>query len=481
MKCSSALLLCLLGLVPALSTRAGTVTAIGLPDPQVPGFHFPETEATVLTWVQQMNSGSAGALAASNNITTHGWGLWAALTMPTSEVDGGERLRVFETWYTPQEIDIPPGGVSLSPLTLNLRLARRTRSPMGNFVQFEQGLEPRDRELLDQSSGNETVFGYVKFDPTAADHVIKQQLLNTTTLNQLMEGGAAQIPVFPNTALTLKSAFQIISAKTLVGGRYYRLNVWSGPPATPQAWAPYQWPGVVWVDIQNGGSGNGQIDMEASTDGGTRTYATTYPVSNFINHRLTAYEAAEFNKGQPGSSVAAGDYAILVAMHVAGREIARWTWQTFWWSPTPDDPQAPSSQAIAGLRPAQLTGAPHHYAMAIGYDMVTPGQPNVGGQNTGAALYTYNPYLEARFGTAQLPDSLPGNDPNGLPSGNNVGVQCNCMSCHIRANYNPGNLATAPRYAGARYTDLNDPQFAGTLQVDLLWSLPEIAGGVAPQ
>jgi len=49
------------------------------------------------------------------------------------------------------------------------------------------------------------------------------------------------------------------------------------------------------------------------------------------------------------------------------------------------------------------------------------------------------------------------------------------MSCHIRANYNPNNLATAPRYSGARYTDLNDPQFAGTLQVDLLWSLPEIA------
>jgi hypothetical protein len=194
-----------------------------------------------------------------------------------------------------------------------------------------------------------------------------------------------------------------------------------------------------------------------------------------INHRLTALEAAQFNATQPSAGAAAGDYAVLVAMHVAGREIARWTWQTFWWSPTPDNPQLPSSQAIAALRPAQLTGAARNYAMALGYDMTTPGQPNTGGQNAGNAVYAYNPYLEARFGPANLPDSEPGSDPNGQPSANSSGVNCNCMSCHIRANYNPNNLATAPRYSGARYTDLNDTQFAGTLQVDLLWSLPEIA------
>ena len=112
---------------------------------------------------------------------------------------------------------------------------------------------------------------------------------------------------------------------------------------------------VVWIDIQGGGSGSGQIDMEASTDGGTRTDQTTYPISSIINHHITRTEAAEFNAGQPGSSVAPGDYAILVAMHVAGREIARWTWQTFWWTPTPSDPQLPSSTAIAALRPVSYT------------------------------------------------------------------------------------------------------------------------------
>jgi hypothetical protein len=470
MPCPKALLAGAALLLSALRAGAGPLVAVGLPNPQVPGFRFPEDEATLVTWVRAAGAGGPDAPAANQNLLLHGWGLWTALTLPTAETENGEALRVFETWFTPQEIDEQPGAAS----TAALSRTSRHRAPLTDFVQFEHGLGPRDRELL-AATGSETVFGYVKFDPTAADHVLQQRLLTTAALDQLLAGGAAQIPVFPNTALTLKSAFQLITAKTLVQGRYYRLNVWSGPPATPQAWAPYQWPGVVWIDVLGGGGGNGAIDLEASTDGGSRTDATTYPVSSLINHRISALEAAEFNGGQPGSDVAAGDYAILVAMHVAGREIARWTWQTFWWSPTPDDPQAPISAAIAGLRPAQLAGAPRHYAMALGYEMTAPGQPNVGGQNAGNAIYAYNPYLEARFGPANLPDSLPGNTPEGQPAANNVGVACNCMSCHIRANYNPANLATAPRYAGARYTDLADPQFAGTLQVDFLWSLPELA------
>jgi hypothetical protein len=465
------ILLLVAGSLGAARLGAGTIAAVPLPDPQVPGFSFPESEATLVTWTREAGASSADSAAAQGNIITHGWGLWTALTETTSQVDSGERLRVFETWYTPQEIDAVPTAAG----TAALAALQRQRSPLLSFAQFEHGLEARDRELMAQTAGSETVFGYVKFDPSAASHVLAQRLLSTAALNQLMLGGAQQVPVFPSTALTLKSAFQIITTKSLVNGRYYRLNAWTGPPATPQAWAPSQWPGVVWIDVQGGGSGSGQVDREASTDGGSRTDQTTYPVSSMINHRVSAFEASQFNQLQPGSGVEAGDYAVLVAMHVAGREMTRWTWQTFWWSPTPDNPQVPSSQAIASLRPDQLAGAARNYAMAIAYDMTAPGQPNVGGQNAGSAIYAFNPYLEARFGPSSLPDSLPGDGPSGQPAANNVGVNCNCMSCHVRANYNPNNLATAPRYSGARYTDLDDPQFQGTLQVDFLWSLPELA------
>jgi hypothetical protein len=383
-------------------------------------------------------------------------------------MDNGQALRVFETWFTPQELSTLPSSAGAAELLSS----ERHRSALLHFNQFQHGSAVQERPM---AIGSDTVFGYVKFDPTAAAHIRSEQLLSLSTLNQLIQGGAQQIPVFPPTALSLKSAFEVLTAQTLVEGRYFRLNVWTGPPPTPRAWGPGAWPGVVWIDVQGGGSGSGQVDTVASTDGSSRTDQTTYPVSSMINHRLSRLEALEFNQEEPGAGSAAGDYAVLVAMHVAGREIARWTWQTFWWTPTPSDPQFPSSAMIAGMRPAQLTGAPSNYAMSMAYDMVTPGQPNVGGTNAGNAIYAFNPYLEARFGPQNLPDSQMGNDPSGQPALNDVGVECNCMSCHARANYNPSGLSTGPKYSGARYTDLNDPQFAGTLQVDLLWSLPEIA------
>jgi hypothetical protein len=449
---------------------AGIVTPVPLPNPQVSGFNFPETEATVLGWINQLGNGSpADAATAFESMHLHGWGLWTALTLPTSQIDNGERLRVFETWFTPEELASGPNPTTL-PTSASVT---RSRSALLRFNQFQHGSETQ--EPASPMDGSETVFGYVKFDPTATAHIVNEQLLSTAALNQLMMGGAQQIPPFPSTALTLKSAFQVITASTLVGGRYYRLNVWTGPPSTPQAWPPSAWPGVVWIDIQGGGNGDGEVDLQGSLDGSSRTPATTYPVASMINHRLSALEALQYNTLSPGANAAAGDFAVLVAMHVAGRETTRWTWQTFWWTPTPDNPQLPSSQAIAGLRPAQLRGAARSYAMALGYDMTIPGQPNTGGQNVGLMIYTYNPYLEARFGPINLPNSIAGYGPDGKFASNNVGVNCNCMSCHIRANYNPALLNSAPRYAGARYTSLDDLQFTGTLQVDLLWSLPELA------
>ena len=81
----------------------------------------------------------------------------------------------------------------------------RPRSVLRQFNQFQHGSEARERPSA--PDGAETVFGYVKFDPTATDHIMRQQLLSTAALNQLMQGGAQQITPFPSSALSLKSAF----------------------------------------------------------------------------------------------------------------------------------------------------------------------------------------------------------------------------------------------------------------------------------
>jgi hypothetical protein len=271
--------------------------------------------------------------------------------------------------------------------------------------------------------------------------------------------------------VAVKVVYKVIRPADVVAGRYYRLPAWSGPPAVAQPWGPARWPACVWVDLQDGGAGQGLTDGVGAADGSSRTAATTYPLADFLALHLTADEAAVLNAAVPSTGAAAGDPALLVAMHVSGREIARWTWQTFWWTPDPDHPPAPSSPAFAAGRPAQLHGAPRHYAMALAYNLLNPDPPYVGGENTGAAVYAYNPWLEAQFAPSDLPDSQPGTGPEGRPAANNCGVQSNCMSCHLRANFNPRSLPTAPRYAGAGYDDLTDPRFVGTLQTDFLWSV----------
>jgi hypothetical protein len=458
--------------VIALAAGMPPARADRLPDPRIPGFHFPESEATVTAWITDLGRAEpAAAAVAYESLHRHAWGLWTALTAETGEFADGQPLRVFETWATTEDLlaaaaaDSTTGAGVVSSLRPPLRpisqLQLRARATMRYPGESE----------LEQTPATERIVGFTKYDPTAAQHIVEQQLLKRTALDALLTGGAVQVPPFPTSAIVVKSLFQLAKATALVDGRYYALKVWQGPPTPADAITPDQWTASVWLDLGGDGEGGGAIDSLPSADGSSRTAATTYPISSLIHYRLNAADAAAFNASQPGGGAEPGDYALLVAMHVAGREIARWTWQTFWWTPAPDEPPAPSSAAVAALRPDQLQGPARHYAMAVAYSMLSPEQPYTAGGNHAPAVYAYNPWLEARLGPADLPDSQPGLAPDGTAAANNHGVESNCMSCHAQATYNPGQLATAPRFTGARYVDLGDPRFVGTLQTEFLWAL----------
>ena len=81
-------------------------------------------------------------------------------------------------------------------------------------------------------------------------------------------------------------------------------------------------------------------------------------------------------------------------MHVTSKEITPWTWQTFWWTPSPDLAVAPSSSDVVAARPRQLRGAPRNYAMSIAYATESPAQPNVGGSNVGESMLPTIPGLK---------------------------------------------------------------------------------------
>ena len=438
---------------------------VKLPDPNIPGYSFPETEANIL---KQVNAGN------QSWVTNHAWGLWTALTM---EVLPG--VRVYETWQSPSK------GKILSPAPLS---GVETAEGLHRVQEPHQFHGRTFAEIVTPGglpSTTDQVLATVNWSPEMASDVAKNNYLASDKLNQLLQQGTTSIQL-NNHSVSLKPTYLWLGQPLLIGNRYYQFSTWPGPPTPAVAFASDLWGQCIWLDTQDHttGTGTGSVDTSCSADGSSRTPATTYGLGNFIQFRLSTQEAAEWQ--QEGINVEVngqkyqpqmGDAVILVAMHVGTREMTEWTWQTFWWQPNPDQPPLPSSSAIATARPEQLKGAARHYALCTAYQMVTPNQPMTGGFSTQPVL-CYNPYLEASFAhNPDLPDSQSWTY-QGTTYNLNVGVQTNCMSCHIQAAYPQNKNAqgiAAPGYTADRYIDLNAPEFKGFLQMDFAWSIVQEA------
>jgi hypothetical protein len=282
--------------------------------------------------------------------------------------------------------------------------------------------------------------------------------------------------------MSLKCAYRTLGSGDLlqggkgpmVDGRYFPLEVWPGPPQKldeSHGYGPEKWSTWVWIDVKGSSQGKGKVICSPGRpDPSTIKPEVSYGVDQFINFPLSSEDARVLNKwhrdhGENVAELKTDDFAVLTAFHAASREITRWTWQTFWWLPDPDNPKLPSAKSIADDRPARLTGAARHYAMVPCYSMLLPDQPLSGGEDKGRPVYAYNPYLEAFFGPGHL---------HGLK--NRVGLQSNCMSCHAMACYTKdGPPLDSELYIGDQYVDLKDPTFRGRLKTDFLWSVPRVA------
>ena len=149
--------------------------------------------------------------------------------------------------------------------------------------------------------------------------------------------------------------------------------------------------------------------------------------------------------------VKAGNIALLMAMHVTGKEINNWTWQTFWWSPNREDP------LFGRDRPASIPAPWNNYNMRTAYSMVyPPGTPQGGEPNI-----CFNPYLETNlFGT--LTKEVGSRDTISW-----YGVFSNCMSCHRMAAWQNST------YIPDGFIDPgNATLFSTNTKTDFLWSIP---------
>jgi hypothetical protein len=378
------------------------------PNTGIADFAFPAPAATIDQWVANDDIAS---------IAAHAWGLWVGINMDSGQVFQGQNLRVFHTWNTKGELSIDTGpSAAAQPRSL-------TPAPLRQFSFL------RGRKVDAAAIPAGSPLGFVKFDPTAVDHITKNKLRSPQTLDSLVVAGKiSNVPDFPNTAISLKVETSSVREDRDNPG-FARLDVWPGPPPNPIGFGPDKWNTFVWIDLNANNANTGDGSVGRGTD--VRKPANTYSINNFIN----------FKDGD-------GLIRIVTAMHITTREIVRWTWQTFWWTPDPAKPPLPSSSQIANARPQQLLamGAPAHYAVSLGYSMRTARDNTV---------FVYSPYLEASF--------------EGLAGNFSFGVQSNCMSCHANAVY-PG-IGIENAYVGNENVDITGSQFHSQVRLDFLYSI----------
>jgi hypothetical protein len=453
--------------VPTSSTD---ITPVSFVPPGIPGFSFPIDQVTIDTWTADVNGAGGDAIA------LHAWGIWTGLTSYTDQQYNGQTLRTYETWETPGNLACPtPADCPKTPRPLS--------SP---------GQLPDNVNALAVT---------VSYDPTAADYVLENSLIAKDKLTAL-QGSAPNIGriVLPNTSISLKPTYTVLSSAS----QYALLKTWPGPPSPAKAWPNTDWPTCVWVDLQDTTVAYGPFTPATNTvaekvcQGDVPSGPShIVPLGAFIHFNLDAEEAGLATSAS-GKTTVAGDIALLLAMHVTTREskqdMTRWTWQTFWWSTDAAEPHAPSTATMVTQIPAQLKTDNHqaaNYAGCAAYQMLDPVQPMTGGNPAGGKpIYCYSPWLEAPFNSADdLPFSanLPPWTYDDVEYQPLVGVQSNCMSCHLHAAWKNGPYAQSPTptnggaalcdnkgcYDAAHYIDMNADYFQGSIVTDALWSIPD--------
>jgi len=403
---------------------------------------FPVAEATIQGWVTRHDTKAE---------RDHAWALWAGLNQGSGQSPSGTELRIWETWQNISSIvNGDPGGVVLqggAPREIHSFEVPRQFHHGSKGIQFDAVANTRIRVLS-------------KFDPEAAAFVSARQPgpgpagstysyksnAGLKKLNAAWPAGTAigkrAINPFPTRGFELKPVMMAVKATGLTIQPLWQGLKGSTNQANP---TPDTWTTCVLIDPAVSGSlrpATADEIKRAAPDPSSACKTFLYgPVSLFYAFKMTPGEAAKFGLG-----AVAGDYAVLVGMHVNTKEVPLWTWQTFWWQPGAD--------ALTGFpgtkagQPANLPAPFNNYAACTNYDQTT----KPGGKIMDVC---FNPYLET---TRSIP----------------AGVSSNCMSCHgiARFDLKPTGYPTDYKKPIALFTD---PRYFGkaSTNTDMSWGIAD--------
>lgn len=401
----------------------------------------------------------------------HSWELWAAMTAPSKSTWNGQRLPIWLTWYSANEV-FDPGPKPPPDRQPRIYLARPSQillnKPIGN-------------------SPSSSVFAFVKYNRAAAEFTWQNKYHLKRTLQGLQDKFNREkrptdertLKPYPREAIATKPVFWLVkNAKSPQTQRGLTvLPYWDpsyDPPAGGVTPDHRTWMKCVAIDPAKRYP---EGTIQTVTMNGRQTRAKVVYLDRFYviplrdavevaSVRLMSSMLSSAGGEQermitdPGNTPEIGDSVILLAMHVTTKEIDSWTFQTFWWLPDPN---------VAGFgndRPTSVKGVWRNYVMCNSWSMESPRTAD------GGLHVCFNPYLETDLGPTK-PITL-----NGVtyPADPMAGTRSNCMSCHNRAGYpaftnDPGS-ANMGGVANDGYRPPNDAYFSQMTKTDFLWSIP---------
>jgi hypothetical protein len=378
------------------------------------------------------------------------------MAAPSGQYSNSQQLPIWDTWADATTVFPQPQAPNASVEATAPKPTgdRRFQSP----AQFHHTKDARLKALATAAHANFPVAVDVKFNPQAAAFIDAQQpgpgggtysyssAAGMNKLNASWPAGTTPqnrgINDFPIRAIETKPVFGLVTAAGLTVQ-----PLWQGPSASTNPTNPTSdtWTKCILISPTGTGPLRPATAAEIQATGAQGNACTSYlwaPMSTFYSVKLSADEAKAF-AAATGQTVAAGDYAVLLAMHVNTKEIPFWTWQTFWWQPGADTPN--NFPGNKQGQPSTLQTPWTNYASCTAYDQTTtPGGTTM--------TVCFNPYLETS---------------PGIPAG----ITSNCMSCHGVALVGPN-----PNYP-ASYTKpiafFTDPTYFDTqsTHTDFSWAV----------
>jgi len=489
------------------------------------GYDYPEP---VQNWVQTGQSG--------DRMRLHGWCLFAGLNLyqPNGGLlwqNWKTSTQAFPYQYNPWK---GVGGATLAkrPSPLNARNFANAKSTGANPINNPPPVYPINQAVANkypgctepiqghsgwyqlkdgvhmQSNGDIMIAGVI-YNDAAINNILGSNFYNALKLNSLLPPASTSppnaIPWFPSASIVLKPMFWPVKK-----GTFTALPVWdwdANKPGSPSdgKYAGYEmqsiWRQAVAItDLPNPTPPPliqylyGVYDPTGTKLIGPVVYNNTTQISppafqvvsvNDFYHRqlnqadldklstcdralLDASAYWAYNK-----PFQAGDYVVLIAMHIMTKEQQDWTFQSLWYHP---DAAKSDSCRYCQSRPSGLKDTTfRHYLLTTTYGTVQ--QPNHNNYyappntlpNAEILPVAYNPYIE-------LAASHP--------------ITTNCMNCHHRAAWPPlaamdkpdmGRTSsylqdTPPNPNALEVFPGNASIFNGLLTVDSMWGISDRAG-----